>query len=528
MHWTRTLIPTLKQPPAGVKGIAEQLLLRAGLVRQDPEGGLDYLPMGFRVLDKLANLLRASFAEIGFSEVLLSRPPTAATVEPIAKCIHSYKQLPVGLFQIAADALGAPRLDAVCLESDQPSLTRRIASVRDAFRQVLLRCKVQSLIAKTVGGEHLVALSPGGLDQIVMDEQQAYVATRDVAETAARPWTFAGSPQGPLEKVHTPALTSVDEVCAFLKISPRQILKTLVFQATSPIQINWVVAVVRGDHHVSQWKLSQAARSLGVSSVRLVDSPELRARFTVGFVGPDAGTKTPDAVLIVDPDAAQGNLIWTAGANERDYHVCNFNWFRDAGDRLADPAKVIVADIRDALEGDLSPSGGTFHQRSVINLGSIHVQDTELSESNVATFDDGSGVRRPLHIGRICLDLAAIIRASAEASHDERGIMWPAAIAPCAAVVTPIQYDGEVKQAADRLYTQLTFEGIDTILDDRDARAGFKFADADLVGFPVRINVGQKNLSQRLVEMKRRTSAEAELIPIDGAVSRIRAALLEL
>jgi prolyl-tRNA synthetase len=167
----------------------------------------------------------------------------------------------------------------------------------------------------------------------------------EVAPTDDRPWSFAGEPAGPLEKIHTPGLLSIESVCEFLKIAPRQFLKTLVFSATSPIAIRWVVAVVRGDHQIDERKLADAARAMGVTSLAIADPPEMRRTFAVGYVGPDAGTKTPDAVLIVDPDAAQGEIAWAAGANEADHHVRNFNWFREAGDKLADPTKVMVADL---------------------------------------------------------------------------------------------------------------------------------------------------------------------------------------
>jgi prolyl-tRNA synthetase len=362
---------------------------------------------------------------------------------------------------------------------------------------------------------------------MVLDERGGYAADASVAQTGDRPWAFAGAPLGELEKVHTPGLASVAEVATFLKLPANRILKTIIFQASSTILVNWVVAVVRGDHQVNVWKLAQAAQSLGVASLRLVDSPQVREKFAIGYVGPDAGTNTPDAVLIIDPDAAQGEVAWAAGANEANYHVRNFNWFRDAGDRLADPAKVLVADIRNAFESDPSPTpgGGTLRRRSAIDLGQIRSLGATLCAERGATFDDGGGTRRPLFMGAYRLSLANILHAVVENSHDQDGIIWPAAIAPMSAVLTPIKNEGEVKQAADRLYTQLTFEGIDTILDDRDARAGSKFADADLVGFPIRINIGQKHLAEGNVELKRRDSTDLELVSIEDVVPRIRGAL---
>jgi prolyl-tRNA synthetase len=169
---------------------------------------------------------------------------------------------------------------------------------------------------------------------------------RDSTHLHDRRWNFAGEPVGALEKVQTQSSSTIESVCQSLGIQPNQFLKTTVFHATSPIFIRWVVAVVRGDKELDQGKLSEAAQLLGVTNLRPAEeSPDFRTKFAVGFVGPDAGTKLPDAVLIVDPDAAQGDRAWVAGANEVGYHVRNFNWFREAGDKLADPTKVLVADI---------------------------------------------------------------------------------------------------------------------------------------------------------------------------------------
>jgi len=167
-----------------------------------------------------------------------------------------------------------------------------------------------------------------------------------VTPTNNRPWSFAGEPAGALEKVHTPSSAGIESICDALDIPLRQFLKTFVFHATSPIFVRWVVAVVRGDHKIDESKLSEAAQLLGVTNLRPAEeSPDFRKKFAVGYVGPDAGTKLPDAALIVDPDAAQGERAWATGSNEVDYHVRNFNWFREAGDKLADPTKVLVADI---------------------------------------------------------------------------------------------------------------------------------------------------------------------------------------
>lgn len=529
MHWTRTLIPTSKEAPSGLKGIGRQLLVRAGLARRTEAGSLAFLPLGYRTLQKLSASLRTALAEAGFAGVQLDSEGSELVAAHIAaQCIGSYKQLPIRLVQSTVDDASASRLDAFSFDATEEAHQQSTGLMRDLLRRSFSRWTIDNIEVESTSGVRLVCLSAEGDREIFIDEAGRYAAGTEAAWTGDRPWALAGEPIADLEKIHTPGVSTIDDVCGVLRMAPQQILKTLVFHAESLIPMNWVVAVVRGDHQVNLWKLKRAAQSMGVTNLWLADSPELRERFAIGFVGPDAGTKTPDAVLIIDPDAAQGGVAWAAGANETDYHVRNFNWFREAGDRLADPAKAMVADIRDAMEADPAPTGGTLHRRTAILLAELNALGTELCKSSGATFDDSAGVRRPLRMGSYRVNLGGIMQAIIEASHDEHGIVWPAEIAPCSVVLTPIKYEGDVKQVADRIYTQLDFEGIDVMLDDRDARAGFKFADADLVGFPIRINIGQKNVSQGVVEMKTRRSSEVQIIAIDQAVARIRAALAEV
>jgi prolyl-tRNA synthetase len=289
----------------------------------------------------------------------------------------------------------------------------------------------------------------------------------------------------------------------------------------------WVVAVVRGSDDVNEAKLAQAAkRNFNVAGVELIDNPEVRAKWAIGFVGPDAAVKDPETVVLVDPDAAQGGF-WATGANEVDYHVKHFNWFRESDDRLADPRKVAVADIRNAREGDPSPKndGGVLKASKGIEIGHVFKLGTKYSDALGAKVDDAKGQSIPMIMGCYGIGVGRILIAAIESFHDERGIIWPTPIAPFSVVITPIKYEGEVQQTADRLYDQLNAAGIDTLLDDRDARPGSKFADADLIGFPVRINIGDRGLKEGKVELKRRRVEQPEMVPIDGAVDVVRAAL---
>jgi prolyl-tRNA synthetase len=263
---------------------------------------------------------------------------------------------------------------------------------------------------------------------------------------------------------------------------------------------------------------------MGVTSLHLADEKEAGDKWSIGFVGPDAAMKLPDAVMIVDPDAAQGEIPWAAGGNEIDVHVRNFNWFRECGDRLADPAKVTVADIRNAVDGDTSPTGAVLHS----GRASILFTHLMLPTDPKLAFDDLDGEHRPLALSAAHLDLAQILFNIADRCHDEHGLVWPRSIAPCAVVITAVQYDGPVRDAADAIYTRLMFDGADVILDDRDLRAGPKFADADLIGFPVRITVGPRTVEHGQAEIKPRSSSQTELVPLANVPARVAQLLMDL
>jgi prolyl-tRNA synthetase len=292
----------------------------------------------------------------------------------------------------------------------------------------------------------------------------------------------------------------------------------------------WLVAVVRGDHDVNEAKLARAAREhFRIDAIELIDSPEVRATWAIGFVGPDAALRNPETVVIVDPDAAQGATAWVTGGNETDYHVKHFNWFRECGDRLADPRKVVVADIRNAQAGDASPKndGGTLRLSKAIEIGHVFKLGTKYSDAMDAHFIDENGEKRPFIMGCYGIGIGRILIAAVESLHDERGIVWPPAIAPYSVVITPIKYEGEVKSVSDRLHDELEAVDIDTLLDDRDARPGFKFADADLIGIPIRINVGERGLKDSNVELKVRAATDAVRVPVGSVIERVRRVLAE-
>jgi prolyl-tRNA synthetase len=586
MRWTQSLIPTQKEDPADAQIVSHQLLVRGGFIRQLTAGVYDFLPLGLRTLRKAAEIVRQEMDGIGCAEVLLPalQPlelwqqtgrdrsygenlfgvkdrhgrmnvlgPTHEEVvtELIRAFVSSYKQLPLSIYQIQTKfrdefrpRFGLLRVreflmkDAYSFHADIASLDRVYQDMYGAYERIFRRCGVPFVIVEAesgpIGGSashEFMSACEAGEDTIVASDKGNYAANVEKAAIGTRAWTFGGEPTGALDKVHTPGMPGIDDVGKFLKVKPKNMLKTLVFRTehkTPPLSSGtnprWVVAVVRGDHDVNEAKLAAAAREhFGVQQISLQDTPEVRAAWAIGFVGPDKAVRSLDTVVLVDPDAAQAGF-WATGANEIDYHVKHFNWFRECGQDLADPKRVMVADLRNAVDGDASPKndGGVLRARKGIEIGHVFKLGTRYSDALGAMYLDDKGAQHPIIMGCYGIGIGRILIAAVESGYDEKGIIWPMAIAPFSCLVTPIKYEGEVKTAADAIYGKLNAAGIDTLLDDRDARPGSKFADADLIGIPVRITVGDRGLKEGKVELKKRASADVEMVAVEGVVDAVR------
>jgi prolyl-tRNA synthetase len=581
MRWTQTLIPTQKETPADAQIVSHQLMIRAGLIRQLTAGAYDFLPLGLRSMRKAAQIVREEMDRIAATEVSLPalQPaelwqktgrdisygdnlmkfkdrhgrvnvlgPTHEEVvtELVSAFVNSYKQLPLSLYQIQTKfrdefrpRFGLLRVreflmkDAYSFHSSLESLNATYDEFYKAYERIFTRCGIPYVVVEAesgpIGGSashEFMAACDAGEDTILTSDKNNYSANVEKAEIGNRAGTFGGDPTGALEKIHTPNLPGIEDVGKFMKVKPKNMLKTLVFKARDGIP-KWVVAVVRGDHDVNESKLAKAAKEkFDVGGIALVDDPEVRANWAIGFVGPDAAVRNKQAVLLVDPDAAQGGF-WATGANEIDHHVKHFNWHRESGDELANPAKTAIADIRNAIAGDLSPKndGGKLQSSKGIEIGHVFKLGTKYSDALGANFLDEKGQQNPIIMGCYGIGIGRILIAAIESLHDDKGIIWPVAIAPYSVVITPIKYDGEVKEAADKIYAELNAAGIDTLLDDRDARPGSKFADADLIGFPIRITIGDRGLKEGKVELKKRTAAEPEMVAMDQVVARVQESL---
>src|ERR1019366_7119403 len=285
--------------------------------------------------------------------------------ELVSAFVNSYKSLPLSLYQIQIKfrdefrpRFGLLRVreflmkDAYSFHASLESLNATYDDFYKAYERIFTRCGIPYVVVEAesgpIGGSashEFMANCDAGEDTILTSDKGNYSANMEKAEIGTRSSTFDAPPTGELEKVHTPNLPGIDDVGKFMKVKPKNMLKTLVFRTHQGSAPKWIVAVVRGDHDVNESKLAKAAKDkFGVAGIELVDDPEVRANWAIGFVAPDAAVRKPEAVLLVDPDAAQGGF-WASGSNEIDYHVKHFNWRRECGSALDDPRETAVADI---------------------------------------------------------------------------------------------------------------------------------------------------------------------------------------
>jgi prolyl-tRNA synthetase len=576
MRYSRAFIPTLKEAPKDATTASHALLLRAGYVRQVGAGLYEFLPLGQRVLSKIAAIVREEMDAAGAQEVLMPAllpaeyfretgrydlygdvllrlrdrkggeyhlGPTHEEIvtDMVRREVRSYRQLPVNLYQIQTKFRDEPRpragllrcreftmKDAYSFDVDEAGALRSYAEMREAYHRIFRRLGLAYRIVEAdsgaIGGKtsaEFQVLAQSGEDAIVACVACAYAANVEVAETKASPAAAAAAaPSGRAPaKVHTPGAGSIDDVVAFLArarpelgVTAARMLKSLVYVAGRET----VLVVVRGDHEVNEVKL---ARALGVAEVHLASAAEVE-RATgapVGFAGP---VGFPGKVVADHAVAAVADGV--TGANERDHHLVDVNLGRDF--------QATLADVRSVAAGDPCPScGGRLETYRGIEGGHIFVLGTHYSAKMNATFLDEKGQERPIVMGCYGIGVSRLVATAIEQHHDADGIVWPMSIAPYHVLVTPLGKDAAVLDAAERLYGDLRAAGVDVLLDDRDERPGVKFKDADLLGIPLRLTVGAKGLAAGHVELKARAEKEPALVPVGEAaarvVERVRAAL---
>lgn len=500
--------------------------------------------------------------------------------EPITElakaAITSYKQLPVSLYQIQTKFRDEARprsgilrgrefimKDAYSfhLDVDGPGgLNETYDKMFAAYTSIFQRCGLDFTAVEAeagpIGGSashEFMVNADSGEDTILKCTASNYAANVEKCEIGPRPAPskgyFAGDPSGALDEVHTPNCPGIEEVSKLTKVKPQNMLKSVLFAVrSSPEDIaqfgqQYILVVVRGDHEVNEGKVRQAA---GVKSIELADPAKAAALgFAIGFISPRAAVGKKGVLLLVDRDAALGYddaaskpRFWMTGADKKDYHAKHFNWQRDlgtdplaatphnptthhAGNLKATNNYIIVADVRNALAGDPSPRapGSTLITGRGIEVGHIFKLGTKYSDAMGMSILDDKQTKRSVIMGCYGIGVSRTMAASVEQNHDPDGIIWPTPIAPYHVIITTLS-PTHMPVARD-LATQLAALGVDVLIDDRDERPGVKFKDADLIGIPIRLTIGDKALAEHAVEFKPRKSKDKPVnVPLTQVVAR--------
>lgn len=561
MKQTKTFIPTLRENPSDADVKSHRMLLRAGFIRQNAAGVYSYLPLARKVLSKIEQIIREEMEAINSIELLMPALQPAelwkesgrweaygpelmrlkdrhdrdfalgATHEEVITTlvrdeIKSYKKLPLTLYQIQSKFRDEKRprfgllrgrefimKDAYSFHSSRESLDATYDDMYRAYSNIFTRLGLnfRAVIADagTIGGKgthEFMVLSEIGEDTIAYSDTSDYAANIEMAEVVVE-YTAPTTPMKDIEKIETPDQKTIEEVSAFLNVEPSNVIKSLVFDIDGEL----VVVLARGDHEINDIKLKNA---LGATSVELAEDAAIKELLgcTPGSIGP---VKLPVNVKVIADNAIKSIRNGVAGANEDGFHLLNVNPERDF-------AISSYEDIRFIQQGDPSPDGqGIIKFAEGIEVGHIFKLGTTYSEKLNATFLDEQGKAKPYIMGCYGIGVSRILAAVAEHFQDENGFVWPAQLAPYDLQLVPVNAKDEAQvQLADELYGVLKSYRYEVLYDDRAERAGVKFADADLIGLPVRITVGKK-ASEGLVEVKFRSTGESAEWAKEEVVDRL-------
>ena len=567
MRLSQYPINTMKETPAEAEVVSHQLMLRAGLIRRLAAGLYSWLPLGLRVLQKVEHIIREEMNRAGAFELVMPviQPaelwqesgrwtkygpellrikdrhqrdfvagPTHEEVitDIVRRELKSYRQLPVNFYQIQTKfrdevrpRFGVMRArefimkDAYSFHIDEESLRQGYRAMYDAYTRIFtrtgLRFRAVRADSGAIGGDvsqEFHVLADSGEDAIVFSDGDDYAANLEAA-AALPPAEPRPAPREELRKVPTPGARTIEELARFLKIDPARCVKTLIVEGTEGAV---VALAVRGDHElnaVKAQKLPGVARPLQLANAERVRAATGTEPGYVGLVGLKCRIYADHAALAL--------ADFVCGANEKDQHLTGVNWDRDV-------PGATPADLRMVVAGDPSPSGrGRLQIARGIEVGHIFQLGRNYSEPMKALVLDEGGRETALYMGCYGIGVTRIVAAAIEQGHDERGIIWPDPIAPFQVVLVPLnlQKSDRVRAATDRLYAELTDAGIEVLLDDRDARPGVKFADAELLGIPHRLVVAERGLEAGKLEYRQRRDSESTEFPAAEALSFIRARL---
>jgi prolyl-tRNA synthetase len=548
---SQAFIPTLKDAPADAEAISHKLMVRAGLIRQLGAGLWSYLPAGWRVERKVEAIIREEMEAIGCQEMLmpvlmpaenwkktgryaieelfkledrkgapmvLAMTHEEAVTDHVAREVRSYRDLPLMLFHIQTKERDEPRpragvlrtreftmKDAYSFDRDEEGLARSYELQAGAYERILDRCglrwyKVESDVGMMggSGADEYMAPCPAGENEIAL--APGYAANVEVAAAAARAVELPPALDAP-EPVPTPGLGKVEEVAAELGLPAGALIKAI------PVVVEdrgLVMVLLRGDHRLNEIKLGNA---LGAGFLQ-ASAEEIAGEVgPAGYIGP-VGAKVP-----VIKDAAIAGDSYVCGANQADTHLRGVQPGRDF--------EFEELDVRAVEAGDTTEAGETITIEPAIEVGNIFKLGTRYSEPLGATYSDEDGAERPVVMGCYGMGPARIIAAAIEQGADERGIVWPRALAPWQVHLVSLAKAGEPeREAADKLYEELREAGIEVLYDEREAGAGQKLTDAELIGCPLRIVVGRRGLANGVVEASERASGAEHELPVEEAATR--------
>jgi len=561
VRWSKTFIPTLKEVPAEAEIPSHRLMIRAGLIRKLVSGAYTYLPLGWRALRRAEAIVREEMDEAGAIEVhmpalqpvelweesgryedygddlmqLQDRHGRRMTLGPtheevitdlVRHHVQSYRQLPLTFYQIQTKFRDEirPRFgvlrsreflmkDAYSFDVDVDGLNASYDLMFQAYCRIFDRCGLNYVVVEAesgpIGGDvshEFMVPTESGEDVIVRCEGCAYAANLERAEVGGTSAPSSAQPPDELKVVDTPGATTIEHVSRMLGCGPEVMIKTLILVADG----NPLAVLVRGDHDLNEVKLK---RFLGASTVAMADPDTIR-RVTgapVGFAGP-VGLKA----RVVADQAVPAIVNGVTGANDTDKHLTGVNTPRDF-------QVTEVGDLRFAADGDACPRcGAALTLSHGIEVGHVFKLGTKYSDALGALYQDADGNGHPMIMGCYGIGVNRILAARIEDHYDKDGIVWSQALAPYDVEVLPLNVgNAEVWAAAEKIYHDLQQAGLEPLLDDRDARPGFKFKDADLIGLPHRVVLGERTLKQGCAEIQTRADKTSIHVPLDQVATKL-------
>jgi prolyl-tRNA synthetase len=598
MRYSKALIPTVKEVPADAEIPSHQLMIRAGLMRKLASGTYTYLPLGWQVLLKVISIVRSEMNKAGAQEILMPAvqpmelwqqtgrnvdygptmahftdrhgrenvlAPTAEEVvtSTAAGEINSYKQLPINLYQISfkfrdefRPRFGVLRSrefimkDSYSFHADNESLDETYKVMYETYKRIFSRCGLKYAIVEAESGEmggsgshQFTVPCESGEDVIVQTQDGSYAANLEKAPVDALPKAKRDKKYDKVAEIHTSGQKTIDEICAFLKTKPADMIKTLIFSTSASDAAKQIhtedakhngrkvitseaflendyVVLVRGDHEINNEKLRVViGENITLSNENTI--MEITGA-EVGFAGP-VGLAEKVNKFIIDHSVLTIEAGVT-GANKTDYHIKNVVPGRDFP---IEGKNVIIADIRNAVESDTYKGKKLTFKRG-IEVGQVFKLGTKYSTKLGAKFLDKDSVEKPCIMGCYGIGINRIVASAIETLYDKDGIVWPISIAPYEVIIVPAGNGEEIISAAEKLYDELTAAGVEVLLDDRDARGGVKFKDADLIGIPIRITIGAKSLAENCAEIKLRRESGVTKVPLEKTKEKIAELIAKL